>query len=263
MKNLTLQSWRSARPSLGGWISLDNVHSAEAMANLGFDWLCIDLQHGLLDYSDLTRILPAIATTDTTPIVRVAWNRPEQIMKALDAGAQGVIVPMVNSAEDARRAAAACRYPPAGERSFGPIRAALSEGADYLASANTEIACIVMIETHDALERVEDIARVEGVDALFVGPADLALSLGISLSDAPNEPRFQAALGKVLSAARKNDRFAGIFGYSLESVRSALAAGFTFASIGTDIGFMTSAAANALSELRPGRPAESSERHGY
>ena len=101
--------------TLGGWLSLANVHSAETMANLGFDWLCIDLQHGLLDYQDLTVMLPAISTTDVTPLVRVPWNEPYEIMKVLDAGAYGVIVPMINNRAEAEQAVAACRYPPRGQ----------------------------------------------------------------------------------------------------------------------------------------------------
>ncbi len=111
--NKALRAWREKKATVGGWLSIGNAYTAEVMANLGFDWLCVDLQHGLIDYQDLTAMLPAISTTETTPIVRVPWNEPYEIMKALDAGAYGVIVPMVNNREEALRAVSACRYPPA------------------------------------------------------------------------------------------------------------------------------------------------------
>ena len=123
-KNSALAKWRAGEQTIGCWLSLANTHSAEMLASLEFDWICIDLQHGLLDYSDLRHMLPAIATTDVTPIVRVSGNDPKQIMKVLDAGAYGVIVPLVNNRAEAQAAISACRYPPGGTRSFGPIRAA-------------------------------------------------------------------------------------------------------------------------------------------
>ena len=156
--NKALAAWRRGEQTLGGWLSLANVHSAETMANLGFDWLCIDLQHGLLDYQDLTVMLPAISTTDVTPLVRVPWNEPYEIMKVLDAGAYGVIVPMINNRAEAEQAVAACRYPPRGNRSFGPIRAARHGRLSYAEQANDEIACIAMIETAEGIERAEEIA---------------------------------------------------------------------------------------------------------
>ena len=135
-ENTALAAWRDDQQTIGCWLSLGNAYSAEAMAKMGFDWVCVDLQHGLLDYQDLTYMLPAISNSNATPLVRVPWNEPYEIMKALDAGAYGVIVPMVNSREEAQQAVAACRYPPDGNRSFGPIRAALYGGRGYAAQAN-------------------------------------------------------------------------------------------------------------------------------
>ena len=127
-QNLALAKWKRGEPSIGAWLSLANTHTAELMANAGFDWLVVDMQHGLLDYGDLRTMLPAISTTETTPMVRVSWNRPSEIMKALDAGAMGVVVPLVNTRAEAEAAISACRFPPDGTRSFGPIRAALYGG---------------------------------------------------------------------------------------------------------------------------------------
>ncbi|MFV0278035.1 MAG: HpcH/HpaI aldolase family protein, partial [Parahaliea sp.] len=180
MINQALQNWRSGQTSLGAWSSLPDIHLAETLARMEIDWLCFDLQHGLMDYSDLLRLLPAITGLPVTPLVRVAANQPEQIGKVLDAGAQGVIVPMVNTAEEALRAVAACRFPPDGHRSCGPMRDAMIEGFEYLATANQQIACIAMIETKEGLGNVEAIAAVPGLDALFVGPMDLSYGLGLS-----------------------------------------------------------------------------------
>ncbi len=177
-KNTALAKWRAGEQTIGGWLSLANTHIAEMMANAGFDWLCIDLQHGLLDYRDLLHMLPAISTTGVTPIVRVSGNDPKEIMKVLDAGAFGVIVPLVNNREDALAAISACRYPPVGIRSFGPMRAALYGGRGYATEANDQIACIAMIETKEGIENLESIVTTPGLDAIYVGPSDLALALG-------------------------------------------------------------------------------------
>jgi len=149
--NTALAKWRAGEQTIGGWLCLANTHIAEMMANAGFDWLCVDLQHGLLDYQDLLHMLPAISTTETIPIVRVSGNDPSEIMKVLDAGALGVIVPLINSREEALAAISACRYPPEGTRSFGPTRAAMYGGRDYAKEANNEIACIAMIETEQGI----------------------------------------------------------------------------------------------------------------
>lgn len=249
MLNLALQKWRAKEPSLGIWSNLPDIHMAELLSRMEVDWICFDLQHGLMDYSDLTRLLPAITGVATTPLVRVAANQPDQIGKALDAGAQGVIVPMVNSADDARRAVAACRYPPQGSRSCGPMRDALLEGMGYLATANEQVACLVMIETQEGLRNLEEIAAVEGVDGLFVGPMDLCYGLGLTPGSF-TDPAFSAAIGDILKACKQNDLAAGIFGINGELAANAIQNGFDFASIGTDISFIRNGALQALSAAR-------------
>jgi 4-hydroxy-2-oxoheptanedioate aldolase len=248
MINHALAQWRAGERSLGLWLGLGDLYSAEMLAGLGYDWLCVDLQHGFIDAADLARILAATATSATTPLVRVVANGFDQIGKALDAGAHGVIVPMVNNAEEAALAVAACRYPPVGRRSNGPIRG-VSDGAAYLASANTEIACVLMIETAEGLANVEAIAATPGVDALFIGPVDMCLTLGLSATDFA-APAFARAVEAVLAACRSAGVAPGIFGYSAELVARHLAEGFTFASIGTDTGFMLAGAKAALAKAR-------------
>ncbi|MBK6707658.1 MAG: aldolase [Sphingomonadales bacterium] len=245
MKNLSLAKWRSGEHSIGAWVNLPDLHVAENLARMQFDWLCFDLQHGLLSYSHLLALIPAISGTDTTPLVRVTDSNAGGIGRALDAGAHGVIVPMVETAEQAAAIAAACRYPPQGVRSCGPLRGTMLDGFDYLATANAEIASIVMIETAKGLENVEAIAATEGLSALFVGPVDLCFGLGITPGDFGN-PAFTGAIARIVAAARNAGIAVGLFGFSPETAAAAKAQGFDFVSAGTDVAFMRLGATAAL-----------------
>ena len=177
--NTVKEKWDRGDVTFGAWLSIPSSFSAEVMAHQGFDWVCIDMQHGVIDYQVALTMLQAIGATETIPIVRVPWNEPGIIGKVLDAGALGVIIPMVNSVEEAKQAVAACRYFPQGSRSFGPTRASYYAGTDYFGGANEQIACIPMIETKQAVERLDEILAVPGIDAVYVGPADLSITLGL------------------------------------------------------------------------------------
>lgn len=177
--NTVKAKWASGEVTFGAWLSIPSSFSAEIMANQGFDWVCIDMQHGVLDYQVALTMLQAIGATATIPFVRVPWNEPGIIGKALDAGAMGVIIPMVNSVAEAKQAVAACRYFPQGARSFGPTRATYYAGTDYFTGANREVACIPMIETRQAVEHLDEILAVPGIDAAYVGPADLSITYGL------------------------------------------------------------------------------------
>lgn len=251
MNNIALNQWRRKEKSKGIWSNLPDVHLAELLARSGADWICFDLQHGLMDYSALTSLLPAVCGLPITPIVRVAANRSEQIGKALDVGAHGVIVPMVNDAAEAQQAASACRYPPDGLRSCGPMRDSMLEGVEYLQTANEQVACIAMIETEEGLANVDAIAAVEGVDALFVGPMDLCYGLGLTPGDFDN-PKFATAIKTILAACERHGCAAGIFGYTPALAAQNLEDGFDFASIGTDISFARSGAAQAMRTVNGG-----------
>ena len=223
-KNHILQSWRANEPTLGGWISMDSTFAVEIMANAGFDWLCLDMQHGMLDYNDVRQLLPAISTTQTIPLVRVPWNEPYEIMKVLDAGAYGVVVPMVNNRTEAEQAVSACRYPPAGGRSYGPARALIYAGEGYAEEANNEIACVVMIETRESLDTPDEIMTTPGLDGIYIGPSDLAFALGlnrgqIALNTNRPSPQFfpqqkdmASLLGYTSGAAQL-----GIIGYGISN----------------------------------------------
>lgn len=248
--NKALEDWRNGRQTIGGWLSLANAYSAELMANLGFDWLCIDMQHGMIGYDDLKYMLPAIATTSVTPLVRVPWNDPAVIMKVLDAGAYGVIVPMINTRQEALQAVSACRYPPEGQRSFGPIRAALYAGKGYAREADGQIACIVMIETRQALENLEDIITTPGLDGVYIGPADLALALGLAPVGDNDDPTHRAAVTRILETCRSHGRAAGIHTWSEAYTRRYLQQGFQFVTLGADSGFMARMATAELQAVR-------------
>jgi len=200
--------WQAGEVTFGCWLSLANTYSAELMARQGYDYACIDLQHGTAEYSDALQMLQAISTTDTPPIVRVPWNEPGIIGRVLDAGAVGVVVPMVNSVEEAEAAVAACRYAPEGGRSFGPIRAAMVHD-DYYPTANDQIACIAMIETERAVADIDAILDVPGIDAVYIGPADLSVSLGLP-PGVDNDGPFPDALEKVVNACKARGIAPGI-----------------------------------------------------
>jgi 4-hydroxy-2-oxoheptanedioate aldolase len=249
-RNQALARWRAGEQTIGGWLQLACAHSAELMANVGYDWLCADMQHGLIDYDDLLYILPAVSTTETTPLVRVAGNIPSQIMKVLDAGAMGVIVPLVNTREEAAAAVSACRYPPKGLRSFGPIRAALYGGRGYAAEANDEIACIVMTETREAVANIDEIVTTPGVDGIYIGPNDLALSLGLPPRGDTEDELHMTAVKAVLAAAKRHGLPAGIHTSSPEWARRRLDMGFNYVVAGSDAGLIAQGAAQALGAVK-------------
>ena len=251
-ENTALAAWRRGEQTVGCWLSLANAYSAEALAKLGFDWVCVDTQHGLIDYQDLVTMLPAISNGSATPIVRVPWNEPYEIMKALDAGAYGVIVPMVNNRAEAQQAVQACRYPPDGFRSFGPTRAALYGGKGYAAEANQQLACLAMIETREGIENLEEITSTPGLDGIYIGPADLALSLGFPpTGDQPQEEHLEV-VKRIADACLRNQIAVGIHTSSPEYTQKYLALGFNIVTIGTDAGFMMRGAAKDLAAARGG-----------
>jgi 4-hydroxy-2-oxoheptanedioate aldolase len=242
--------WAQQGAALGGWLTVPSSVSAEIMAHCGFDWVCVDMQHGLIDYAGNVPMLQGISSTDTVPLVRVPWNEPGIIGKCLDAGAWGVIVPMVNSRREAEAAVAACRYAPVGHRSFGPLRANYYAGFDYFSRANQEVACIVMVETRAAVDQVDEIVSVPGVDAVYVGPADLSVTLG--LAPAPDHPDlvFTDALDRVLEACRRHGVVPGIAGNAETAVRR-VEQGFQLVEVASDARLLGVGAGAALAHVRP------------
>ena len=251
--------WREGKPAVAGWLSSGNTYVAEAMAQAGYDALIIDMQHGMgITHDQAALCLQAISTTDTVPIVRVAWNRPEYMQFALDAGAYGIIVPLVNSYEEAVQAAQACKYPPEGFRSGGPNRARLYGGPDYVERANEEIICLVMIETVDAVERLDEIVKAPGIDGFYIGPSDLALSMGLQPGpEASNDPRHVEACQRVVDVARAHGLVPCHHGSGPEEATRRFAQGFMMCQVGSDVNMVSAAARAAIQAV--GRPSGGSE----
>jgi len=242
---------RAGDPLIGYWSMLDSVVATERIARVGYDYVCIDAQHGFGDYRHLLHSLIAVAgSPGSAGLVRVAQNSTIDIARALDAGATGVIVPMVDSADDAQRAAAACRYPPRGNRSYGPIRSVLGEKATTV-DRDRDVLCLAMIETATALQNVKEICEVPGIDGVYVGPSDLSLSLGARRpGDEDIAPQFTAALQEVAQAAEAAGIAAGIHCFSGANAAQRLSEGFAFASVASDITHLENIAQRHLADFR-------------
>ena len=247
--------WRDGGAAVNGWLAIPTSFSAETMAHQGWDSLTIDMQHGVVDYQAAVAMLTAISTTETTPLVRVPWLDPGIIMKMLDAGAYGVICPMINSAEEARRLVAACRYPPDGQRSFGPIRALLYAGADYATHANDTVFCLAMIETRDGLDNLEEIAAVEGLDGFYVGPSDLSLALGCTPKLDQEEAPVVEAIDRIVRVAKEHGKVAGIHNMTPEYALRMIEKGYSFVTIGSDSRLMVTATQDVLGTMRGAKKA--------
>src|SRR5918992_583159 len=172
-------AWAEGRTAFGLWMTVPGSIGAEILARAGVDYVCVDQQHGVIDYDSMVPMFQAIRAEGPAPITRVLSNDPFLIMKALDAGAWGVIVPLVNNAEDAARPVAPCRYPPRGMRSYGPVRAARVIGSRDPEELGGEVLFLVMVVTREALQRRDEITSTPGLDGVYIGPSDLALSLGL------------------------------------------------------------------------------------
>jgi 4-hydroxy-2-oxoheptanedioate aldolase len=251
--NRVKQLLRAGEPALGTFMALGSTLGAEQLAHVGFDWLVIDQEHGAIDATLTQSLLQAISATETVPLIRVPWNSGDWIKRALDAGAYGLVVPMVCDRADAEAAVQATRYPPLGARSIGGSRTRLYGGADYVEHANEEILLIVQIEHKKAVENAREILSVPGIDGYFIGPGDLCASLGLPNTWDPDFPEYWAALEKVDRVARELGVPGGIHS-SPGRVTAMLERGYRFIAIGFDISFMASAATAALTEARP-RPA--------
>jgi len=244
--------WQQGKAATMAWLSTADTYVAEIMANAGFDALVLDMQHGMAIGPEQAGLwLQAVSTTETVPIVRVPWNEPVYVQWALDAGAYGIIVPLVNNREEAAKAAGACRYPPAGYRSVGPNRVRFYSGADYIERANQEIICLVMVEDIRTVERVEELAEVPGIDGFYIGPADLAMSLGLSPADYLKSTEHAKACQRVLDVARGQNLVAGIHCGSAEEALQRTTQGFRLCPAISDAGALSAAARAALRTVRP------------
>jgi 4-hydroxy-2-oxoheptanedioate aldolase len=251
--NRLRQIWAEGRAAVNGWLALPDAFAAEVMAQQGWDSLTIDLQHGLAGDAMLVPMLQAISTTPTVPLVRVPWLEPGALMKALDAGAYGLICPMVNTADDAAKLVHCTRYAPEGGRSFGPVRGAMYAGVEpaaYAKAANATIVAFAMIETAQALDNLDAILAVEGLEAIYVGPSDLALTLGCSPNFDDPEPRAAQAIAHIVERAQAHGKIAGIHNGRTEVAKARIAMGYRFVTIGSDARLLAAGSQQILAGMR-------------
>jgi len=246
--------WQAGQACVNGWLAIPNSFSAELMAHAGWDSITVDMQHGVVDYQAAVTMLQAISTTATPPLVRVPWIEPGVIMKCLDAGAMGIICPMVNNADDAKKFVGACKYAPVGYRSVGPVRAAVYAGADYIANANDEILAIAMIETTEAMANLDAILSTPGLDGIYIGPNDLALSMGETPTIDPTIPKVVAEIERIIDAANAKGIPAGIHCGEPAYAAKMIKRGAKLATIASD-GRLLAAAASAAVQACKGEAA--------
>jgi 2-keto-3-deoxy-L-rhamnonate aldolase RhmA len=239
---------------LGSWLSLPDALAAEAMARLGWDWLLVDMEHGPAALNEAAAMLTALRTSDVSAFVRPAWNESSQIQRVLDLGCAGIVVPVVNSADDARAVVRDARFSPLGERSRGGVRAALAFHTDpptYFERANDEVLVLVQVETGAAVAKVGEILAVDGLDGVFVGPNDLAGSLGKRWPDVwDRDDAYMALIRDVADATNRAGKIAGILARDPAMAGQVAALGYRFIGISSDVNFMTAAAKRALDEAR-------------
>jgi 4-hydroxy-2-oxoheptanedioate aldolase len=238
------ERWKVGEATLGAWCTIPSSWTAEVAARSGHDWVCIDTQHGLIGYDVMLPMLQAISAGGVPSFVRVPWNEPGAIMKALDAGAGGVIVPMVNSVEEARAAVGACRYPPSGIRSMGPVRAR-DVDSDW-----QHPLCVVMIETVEAVGQARDILAVPGIDAVFVGPNDLAVSAGVESSYEGRHPEHRRLIEAIVEAANASGVAAGIMCGSGKVARQWHDIGFVMLGMQSDTRLLAAASEDLVNSAR-------------
>jgi len=239
MKQQTLRNcWENSKGAINAWCSIPNTVTAEMMSMNDFDSITIDMQHGLVDYQAALNMLQVISGSGKTPMVRVPWNEPGIIMKALDAGALGIICPMINTPEDATSFVGATKYAPLGYRSSGPTRAMMVHGS------------FAMIETVEALENVEKIAATEGLTGIYIGPSDLSISMGYKPGLDRQEPEMIEAIKKIENACKKNNIKVGIHCLSPSYLKEKLSNGYDLATLASDIRIYAEGLGNKLKEAR-------------
>ncbi len=243
------EKFNSDNTAFGCWLKVPSSVSAEIAALSGFDYVCIDMQHGFSDRNDLIPMLQAIQPHSPRAIVRVPSNEPSVIGWALDAGATGVIVPLVNSAEEAEKAVRACFYPSKGNRSMGPTRAERVFGEKYAQGVKDSIQCLPMIETLDALNNLESILSVDGVDSIYVGPSDLSVNLGLPKGNNDGNPKFDEALERIVNSCEEYNVVPGIHANS-SLVETRQKQGFRVLTVVEDDGAMSAGFREVFNQIR-------------
>ncbi|WP_296644242.1 HpcH/HpaI aldolase family protein [Roseinatronobacter sp.] len=259
--NLVRTRLAASQIVVNGWLSMGSPYAAEGVAHSGVHAVTVDLQHGMLDFADALVMMQAISATPATPLVRVPDLNPAQIMHLLDAGAYGIICPMISTPEQTKTLVDACRYPPLGNRSFGPSRGLLYGGPDYVAHANATIMAIPMIETAEAVDRIEEILDVDGVDMVYLGPNDMAFALDGHVGHP--RPRSEAALQHVLNATTRRGIPVGIFCSGGEEARRRVGQGFRLVTPGNDFAHLSRSMRDAVRMTLEETTPEVAAQNGY
>ncbi len=250
LRNSAKTKLKRGKPVVNGWLHIPLSLSAEATAHRGFDTLTIDLQHGPIDFGGAPTMIQASSSTPTVPLARAPWNEPGIIMKLLDAGCYGIIYPMISTREQCEAFVAACRYPPHGVRSFGPTRVQLRAGADYAEHANNEMLTFAMIETAEALGNLGEIMSVPGLDAVYVGPADLSQALGGAPGADWEEGPVADAIREIVKAAREHGVGAGIHTVSARYAQKMVRLGYAFVTVHSDLSYLIAGADAVVTDLK-------------
>jgi 4-hydroxy-2-oxoheptanedioate aldolase len=251
MRNALRSRLTTGQRSVNGWLSVPSGYSAEVMARQGWNSLTVDMQHGVQDYASMVQCFQAVSGFPVTPLVRVPTNEPGIIGKALDAGAWGVICPMINCAEEAKAFVSACRYPPLGRRSNGPNRAAgYADAQSYQVFANEEVLTLPMIETSEAVEALSAILDVSGVDGVYIGPTDLAFSLGLPPVFDTENPELLAIYRRIVEETKRRGKFAAIHTMDAAYAARMFALGFGLVTVGGDAVFIAKGARATLEALK-------------
>jgi 2-keto-3-deoxy-L-rhamnonate aldolase RhmA len=244
MKNLLKEKLKQGNAVIGTFVGIGHPDVSEWLAHQGFDFLLLDAEHGPLGFETLQRMMQSMNGTACLPIVRPQWNDPVIIKRVLDMGAWGVLIPWVNSREEAENAVRACKYPPLGIRGYGPRRAAMLD-PDYYSSANQELLVAIQIETQEAVKNLDAILSVPGIDACYIGPMDLSSNMGFGIPPKWDEPLYLEAIDRVLSGAKKHHVPAGVFA-TPENIQWAVRKGFKFNTVGDADSFLVRGAQEAL-----------------
>lgn len=251
-KNRLREIWKSGGSAVNGWLQIPSTLSAEIVARQNWDSITVDLQHGGVDEGHALQLLQMVSIGDAVPMVRSPWNEPSVIMRLLDAGAYGVICPMVSNREEAERFVHACRYPPDGNRSNGPYRGIMYGGADYNAHANEEIVTLAMVETAEGFAKVDEIAETPGLDGLYIGPSDLALAHGHPPTQDNYEGPVADLIAKIREAAHRAGKVAGVHAITAAYAAQMVKEGFDIVTPTSDMRSVAAGGAAALKELGKG-----------
>ena len=249
-KNKLLDIWEKNSACINGWLSIPNSFTAEAFGKMGWDSITIDMQHGQNDYQSSIAMLQALSNSQSVPMVRVPWNEPGIIMKMLDLGVMGIIAPMINTKKDCENFVSYCKYPPIGQRSFGPMRAQLIHGMDYFENANSNILCFAMIETKEAVENLDEILSVPHLTGVYIGPADMSTSYGLKPKfDVKEDPVF-ANIKLIAKKTKEQSKIAGIHNGTIQYAKKMIEIGYKFITISSDFRAMTTYAQGVVSEMK-------------